>query len=524
MPGDSSQHELPLPLPAKAEQNTDLDSEKRIRFIFAFHAVITKIDTPAPKTETPYEPYHDISKVPSARFGFTNPISSTTYPPPLDFNLCLKCLGDDKWPSMDQTQYEYLPSLLTCLHAAWALDDIPRELLDLRQSEADICVQSNWAIAVTREHLNGKLFYVLRPKGLCSEDCSIHILLPSAATTLQNSDAAFEIICGSNLSFPSSEDTLVWAIVTWFAESFFLFPRGRAALFAGGIIGRLAREDVLEVLACQGPSSEVFTSGVRLWDGHSSMAYWDYGLSEEEIDLICGVYEIGTGQRPGQTPRTTDSTPSTLILKLSMKGASMLIAILTTTPCTPAPALVSLGLRPPSCLRRCAQQSCLGVTLAPAPPLLAGGVTCVVGRGVCSAPSASCPLRACGTSSLPHPIHPGGYARPATTSCANTTLNYLASLGFHDHARPPSLRIHRCSSTLAASHASSAVGLRLATSAPVLACVRVQAPHMTTYHRTAHAWSTAVVSLCAGGVNARRRRWVTVGCIHLGPACACGCP
>jgi hypothetical protein len=77
---------------------------------------------------------------------------------------------------------------------------------------------------------------------------------------------------------------------------FFLSPRGRAALFAGGIIGRLARMEVPEARACLGPSAEVFSTGVRLWDGRSAMAYWDDALTDEEIDLICGVYEIATGQ------------------------------------------------------------------------------------------------------------------------------------------------------------------------------------------------------------------------------------
>ncbi|KAJ7120281.1 hypothetical protein C8R44DRAFT_623744 [Mycena epipterygia] len=74
-------------------------------------------------------------------------------------------------------------------------------------------------------------------------------------------------------------------------------PRGRAALFAGGIVGRLARLIVDEELASLGPSHEVFAAGVRLWDGQSSTAYWDDALTDEDIDLICGVYEIATGAK-----------------------------------------------------------------------------------------------------------------------------------------------------------------------------------------------------------------------------------
>ncbi|KAJ7136974.1 hypothetical protein C8R44DRAFT_608026 [Mycena epipterygia] len=76
-------------------------------------------------------------------------------------------------------------------------------------------------------------------------------------------------------------------------------PRGRAALFAGGIVGRLARLAADEDLAALGPTNDVLISGVRLWDGRSLTAYWDDMLTDEEIDLICGVYEIGTGASTG---------------------------------------------------------------------------------------------------------------------------------------------------------------------------------------------------------------------------------
>ncbi|KAJ7658857.1 hypothetical protein DFH06DRAFT_990215 [Mycena polygramma] len=79
-------------------------------------------------------------------------------------------------------------------------------------------------------------------------------------------------------------------------DRFLTSPRGRAALFAGGIVGRLAREVVDEELASLGPSSDVFLTGLRLWDGVSKGAYWDDVLTEQEIDFICGVYEVATGR------------------------------------------------------------------------------------------------------------------------------------------------------------------------------------------------------------------------------------
>ncbi|KAJ7821427.1 hypothetical protein B0H14DRAFT_2599192 [Mycena olivaceomarginata] len=49
-----------------------------------------------------------------------------------------------------------------------------------------------------------------------------------------------------------------------------------------------------------GPTDEVTVDGLCMWDGHSEYAYWDDYLTDQEIDLICGVYHISTGQRdPG---------------------------------------------------------------------------------------------------------------------------------------------------------------------------------------------------------------------------------
>jgi hypothetical protein len=76
---------------------------------------------------------------------------------------------------------------------------------------------------------------------------------------------------------------------------FFRSPRGRAALLYGGIIGRLARSEVSNEEVLRGPSDDALLEGICLWDGKSPFAYWDDCLTEEEIDLICGVYHVSTG-------------------------------------------------------------------------------------------------------------------------------------------------------------------------------------------------------------------------------------
>ena len=83
-------------------------------------------------------------------------------------------------------------------------------------------------------------------------------------------------------------------------NNFLRSPRGRAALMAGGIIARLAREvaDVQDVL--DGPSPTANEGGdrsFRLWEEGYPCPFWDDQLNQEEIDLICGTYEIPTGNR-----------------------------------------------------------------------------------------------------------------------------------------------------------------------------------------------------------------------------------
>ncbi|KAJ7851571.1 hypothetical protein B0H13DRAFT_1643942, partial [Mycena leptocephala] len=80
---------------------------------------------------------------------------------------------------------------------------------------------------------------------------------------------------------------------------FLLSARGRAALLYGGIIGRLARSEVSSEEVLRGPSDDVLIDGICLWDGHSTAAYWDDRLTGEEVDLICGVYHVATGQYDG---------------------------------------------------------------------------------------------------------------------------------------------------------------------------------------------------------------------------------
>ncbi|KAK7036723.1 hypothetical protein VNI00_011388 [Paramarasmius palmivorus] len=68
-------------------------------------------------------------------------------------------------------------------------------------------------------------------------------------------------------------------------------PRGRAAMSVGGIVGRIARNIVVEELVLRGPSENVQETGAFFTDDGQS-GYWDDQLTEDEVDAICGVYDI----------------------------------------------------------------------------------------------------------------------------------------------------------------------------------------------------------------------------------------
>ncbi|KAL0575267.1 hypothetical protein V5O48_006703 [Marasmius crinis-equi] len=80
---------------------------------------------------------------------------------------------------------------------------------------------------------------------------------------------------------------------------FFSSPRGRAAVLAGGLLARLAKDSVDKTDVLGGPSRDFLTAwmyGEHFSDPQEqSHIYWDDRLTEEEVNLVCGVYEVATG-------------------------------------------------------------------------------------------------------------------------------------------------------------------------------------------------------------------------------------
>jgi hypothetical protein len=82
-------------------------------------------------------------------------------------------------------------------------------------------------------------------------------------------------------------------------DKFLQTPRARAALLKGGIVWRLSWDAVGVEAALGGPSPEVFQTGH--WFLSEDMYLWDDELSEDELNLICGVYKVFTGKQYQRT-------------------------------------------------------------------------------------------------------------------------------------------------------------------------------------------------------------------------------
>jgi hypothetical protein len=86
-------------------------------------------------------------------------------------------------------------------------------------------------------------------------------------------------------------------------DRFLHSPPARAALLDGGIVWRLAVEFIAPGAVLAGPSDVASTSG-RVFHIPGARNYVDDELSDDEADLVCGVYEIFTGELIGLCCRT----------------------------------------------------------------------------------------------------------------------------------------------------------------------------------------------------------------------------
>jgi hypothetical protein len=272
------------------------------------------------------------------RYGCVVKEENSQIPPPaLEYRvqpeLAKRLLGDlnlQVHPNRPE-ELEIFCAFLGYCKAARQLEDIPRPLLDFHDLESDLYY--DWVAEVRRETLGGKLYYVVYEIKSDASRPSLYVLLQSATTALEivrqgwgpTLDEIIEKLLGRNISFsvcsrhqqirvgppPGRQmysglgfrsqryapDAHNYQSYVAIREQFLRSPRGRCAKSYGGIVGRLACTLISDAEVLRGPTDEVTVDGLCMWDGHSEYAYWDDYLTDQEIDLICGVYHISTGKK-----------------------------------------------------------------------------------------------------------------------------------------------------------------------------------------------------------------------------------
>ncbi|KAK7039837.1 hypothetical protein R3P38DRAFT_2514879 [Favolaschia claudopus] len=269
----------------------------------------------------------DARSIITSRFGFNEHSSAPPSSRKMQDKACGWTLGDETWSVPPESG---LPALFQHILDANDLKAIPANLMDIASSNSNL--ENEWNIDVKVLRLPDRVLFELFPHG--SHSSSPSILLESAAAVLQvlrsgwgnNSDVETIIRNLVNLGvaffpgWPRPLDytplpppiqptlgrrhagytpTLVdFGVYVERRNSFLRSPRGRVALFYGGIVGRLARLVLtdFEDLACYDPYEDVLKSGVRVEgtrDGETVL--WHETLTEDEVGIICGVYAVETG-------------------------------------------------------------------------------------------------------------------------------------------------------------------------------------------------------------------------------------
>jgi hypothetical protein len=89
-------------------------------------------------------------------------------------------------------------------------------------------------------------------------------------------------------------DTADYAAYEALCTEFLRQPRARSACLKGGIVWRLAKHSVELGVTSTGPSDDVFDYGSCIVSDSGGLDLWDNDLSEDELNLICGVYRVKT--------------------------------------------------------------------------------------------------------------------------------------------------------------------------------------------------------------------------------------
>ncbi|KAL0061150.1 hypothetical protein AAF712_012020 [Marasmius tenuissimus] len=298
-----------------------------------------------------YEFNYSMEDIAKQVYGFTGEPFNVPEHLTTDWNIAQEAFGNGRWMDNEMNasfkEYEPLPFTKNQLRGfLQMIQDNPIPLpwitsptipsLDIHQTLSDIHRKDLWYFNVTLRDLNDGLYYHLQwPKTslsiLVHDPVTILRLVRRGKAAAYTDTAAFlfqEGIAFQTLAagpIPQCDRDEVHTVEETFETkqdfkgprlgyvyerrkadahdfSTYRFARneflrgqnGRAAGLAGGVIGRIAKEVLNEEDVIHGPEvPRVFSEG-KCFFTHEGIGYWDNVLTEEEIDLICGVYYFTT--------------------------------------------------------------------------------------------------------------------------------------------------------------------------------------------------------------------------------------
>jgi hypothetical protein len=274
-----------------------------------------------------------------SRFGFVCATSGTSYrrleavPPPW-INICQAMAYDlpqNDVPSAIQAPLsDFVSTLLNDGH-------VPGLLWDLNVGSAHFLGNKTRVIRVSPRHIDKQVLFFL--EHIHSNHHPFQLAVPDAATALQClreswgphvediirqllrlgipfttrvpgplpdgevSSSREPVVLGyREVGYrPDSVDYAEYETIRRaFCES---EQHSRAALLKGGIVWRLVKEILSPGDVLTGPTADVCYHGHALTCPNNQIL-WDDDLSEDELDMICGVYKIFTGNFIRGQPRT----------------------------------------------------------------------------------------------------------------------------------------------------------------------------------------------------------------------------
>jgi hypothetical protein len=211
-------------------------------------------------------------------------------------------------------------------------EHVPGKFWDLSVSNRWFLGSQNAFVDIDKCLYGNQILYVLRPRNLHpSRDTAWKLALPDAASALEcvrrrlgpHTVSLAENLVERGIQFftlsrvlvgsvPTSHDVshddislgyrpigytphlADYAVYRCSLARFLHQPQARAALLKGGIVWRLAREFLDNDVVLMGPSQNALHGMLGVFR-YGDTNFCDDELTDEEMDLICGVYKVYTG-------------------------------------------------------------------------------------------------------------------------------------------------------------------------------------------------------------------------------------